>query len=481
MKSSLRSNFIPLLLFFLLHFQTLLAQTNARVWSLEECITHALDHNLLIKQQILNNELNEEIYFQSRMNLLPNLNAFASHGYNWGQRVDLYTNDFATDRVRSNNFYASASLELFNGFQKMNTIKQNKLNIEAGKLDLDKFMDDISLTIATSYLQILYYQELLVIAQEQLEITNQQVERTRKLVEAGTLANGDLLTIQAQYATEELQAIDAENNLQISLLTLSQLLDLPTFEGFQVQKPEISIDVEAVKLQPAQQTYEYAVINQPDIKSAEIRLESSAKAIDIARGGYYPRLSLGSSWGSGYSGANKVGIDPFYNNIPLGVTQSGETVYRSVLDYGSYEIKPFSDQFDENKNQALDFSLSIPLFNGWIVRDAVAKAKIAYETSEIDLQVKKNDLRKIIQQSYVDAIASYKKHNSATKNVKAAQEAFKYAQQKFDVGIINSVLYNEAKKNLNKAQSELVQARYDFVFKTKVLDFYMGKPLTLKK
>ncbi|MEZ5147499.1 MAG: TolC family protein [Bacteroidales bacterium] len=199
---------------------------DAKVWTLEECINYALDHNINIKKQYLNQQYQEEVLLQSKLGVLPSVNGFASHGYNWGQRVDPFTNEFATDRVRSNNIYVSGDLNLFSGFQQVNIIKRNKLDLLKAQYDADYYQDDIAISVATEYLQMLYYMEYVGIARNQLEITKQQVDRTSKLVEAGTLAKGDLLIIEAQLASEELSLVQAENNLALSRLNLTQLLEL---------------------------------------------------------------------------------------------------------------------------------------------------------------------------------------------------------------------------------------------------------------
>jgi len=470
-----------LLVFLLLMAKTGNAQEQGKIWTLRDCIEYALENNIQIKKQMLGIESYEEDLFQSKMNLLPDLNGYASHGYNWGQTIDRFTNQFATDRVRSNNFYASSSITLFNGFQKMNTIKINQLRLMATRYNSDKFMDDISIEIATYFLQVLYYQEYVDITGNQLEITMQQVERTKKLVDAGTLAKGDLLTVEARAATEEFALVEAQNNLDISLLTLTQLLELPSPQGFKIEKPDLGLlDPSEALLQP-EDIFKIAVDKRPNIKSAELNVESAQKSVSLAKGSLSPNLYLSGSWGTGYSGANEIGEDPVFEDVVIGATSSGELVHSSISKYSSYNTKPFGDQLEDNNNQTVNLAINIPVFNGWQSRNSIAKAKIALESAEYDLQYEKNTLYKIIQQAYADATAANNQYNSALKKVNATNESYKYAEQKFNVGLINSVDYNDAKKEYTNAQSELLQAKFDYVFKTTVLDFYMGKPLSLKK
>jgi outer membrane protein len=452
------------------------------VWSLEDCVNYALTNNVDVKQQALSIEYGEESLLQSKLNMLPNLNGYASNGYNWGQTIDRFTNEFATERVRSNNFYLSSQFTLFNGLQQMNTIKKNEIDLLTTRYNVDTFMDDVSMNIAAAYLQILYFQELKRVAVAQLDITQQQVNRTAKMVDAGTLAKGDLLLIEAQLATEELNLINVQNNLDISYLTLVQLLDLPSMEGFKIEEPDLAA-VEAPQAPlGAEAVYEIALGARPEVKAAELTVQSSEKTLALARGVLYPSLGLQGSWGTGFSGAAKDYQYQDINNYPIGITEGGESVY-SIYPYSeviSSEITPFTDQIGDNLNTTVMLNLQIPIFNGWYARSNIAKAKIGIESAELGLESTKLTLRKVIQQSYADAVAALKTHNAAEKKVEATSESFKYADQKFNVGLINSVEYNEAKKELTKAQAELLQAKYDFIFKTTILDFYMGKPLTLK-
>jgi outer membrane protein len=457
-----------------------------KIWSLEECINYALDHNISIKKQMLGITYQEELLLQSKLGILPSFNGYASHGYNWGQRIDPFTNEFATDRVRSNNLYLQGDLNLFSGLQQLNTIKRNKTMLLAAQYDADYYKDEIAITVAMEYLQTLYYMEFVSIAESQLDITRQQVERTKKLVDAGTLAKGDLLTIEAQFASEELSLVEARNNLNLSYLTLTQLLELQSVKGFEIEKPEIGL-LDQPEIYTPEQIYSVALGNRPEIKSAEAKVESSRYDLNIAKGTLYPVLSLDGSIGSGYSGANEVGSDPFYEEKEFGYWYTEDPlnpvkqVYITTSGYQSYKAKPFGDQLEDNLNETMSLNLRIPIFNGWQSRSSVAQAKIGIEDANLDLQLQKNNLLKIIQQAYNDALAASNKFKASEKKVQATEESFKYAEQKFNVGLINSVEYNDAKKEFNVALSEQIQSKYDFVFRTTVLDFYMGKPLTLKK
>ncbi len=320
-----------------------------------------------------------------------------------------------------------------------------------------------------------------MVAREQIGVTQQQVKRMEKLVEAGTLAKGDLLTIQAQAALEELQVIESENRLEISYLSLMQLIDFPVNEEFEVQVPRLrSVEEPSIEI-TSDQIYSYALQNRPEVRLAELNVDIAQKDISISRGMQSPVLSMGGSWGSGYSGLNQEGLNPYYKTVPVGYVEStGETVVTTYQDYAEYQVKDWSAQLQDNNNRTVGFYLNIPIFTGWQVRNSITRAKIAREAAEYDLQLTKNNLRKVIQQAYADAVAALKRYGASLKQVEAQSESFKYAEQKFDVGLINSVEYNEIKKELTRAQSDLLQAKYDYIFKTTILSFYMGNPLSIE-
>jgi len=455
-----------------------------KIWTLEDCINYALDNNLDIKKQLLAVETNKATLLQSKLGMLPDLNANATNVWNFGQTIDMYTNTFATNTVRSNNFYIQSSIVLFGGLQKFNTIKQNQLDLLASKYDLDVLKNDISLAVAGYYLDILFNLELLDVAKGQLAITQDEVVRISKKVEAGASAKGDLLNIQAQLSSEELTVIEAENNLNISNLSLQQLIDLPVTKDFIIEKPVLKEVGSPKELITPEIIFEHAVKIRPEIKSAELDVQSAQKFVAISRGAVAPTLSFGGSWGTGYSGAAielDPDIPPVITPYTIGITQiSRDSVIGFDVNHSTRVIS-FKDQMRQNENQSVGFYLSVPIFNGWQGRTAIAKAKIMAHQAELDLGIKIRDLRKLIEQAYADAVASLKKFNSSKEKVKAQEESFNYTSQKFNVGMMTSFDYNNSKKDLTKAQSDLLQAKYNFLFKTTILEFYMGNPIQITK
>jgi outer membrane protein len=455
-----------------------------KIWTLEDCINYAFDNNLDIKKQVLNVETNKAQLLQSALSMLPNINANGTNFWNYGQTVDRYTNQFATSNVRSNNFNLSTDVTIFNGFSMLNTVRQNNINLLASNYDLDVIKNNISLSVAGYYLDILFNMELYDVANNQLSITQDQVKRIQKMVDAGSSAKGDLLNIQAQASTEELAVIETENRLYISLLSLQQLIDLAVSKDFTIEKPQLKA-VEAPKeILTPDQIYSYSLNVRPEIKSADLRVQSAEKSLSIARGRITPTLTFGGSWATGYSSAisqvvpGAAGDTSF---MPIGYRDpSGGIVYTPYpsVSYPT-QTAPFGDQLKLNENKSIGFNLSIPIYNGWSGRTAINQAKIMKSQAELDLEMRKRDLRKTIEQSYADATAALKKYKASEQKVASQEESFKYTQQKFDVGMLTSFDFNTAKKDLAKAQSDLLQAKYDFIFKTTILDFYMGKPISI--
>ena len=448
-------------------------------WTLQECIKRAKEENLDIKQAKLSVLSSEQQLLQSKLSLFPSLNGGGSQGYNYGRTVDPYSNEFTNLNVKTNNFSLSSSVTLFSGFQNINKVKRDNYEYMAKKYDIEKVINDISLTVATDFLQLLFNKELVIMAEKQLEISIQQKERISKLVSAGQLAKSSLLETNSQVAAEQLQLVKAKNQKEIALLNIKQLLEIQANTDFEILVPAIALPKQN-KIQSTQEIYNAALEVFPNVKSAEYRLKSSDKSLAISRGGRSPRITLNGSMGSGYSDARTriLGVDSL-GMFPSGYqTVSGESVLMPILNYHS-EITPFNQQLKDNFSQSLSFSLSIPLFNGWMTNSSIANAKIGVLSAKNELQKTKNQLRKQVEQVRADVIAAEKQYVFAKKSSEALQESFTYNEQKFNEGMLNVYDYNDAKNKLIKAESDLLQAKYDYLFKIKILDFFMGKPLTL--
>jgi len=473
-----RKNLLLIFIFNICFALCFLKSVAQKQWTIDECIQYALQHNLSIKQQQFQMDIAGINLTQSKAMLFPSVNANASNVYNYGRTIDRFTNQFALDMVRSNNFYISANLTLFNGFQLLNGVRKNMYDLRASRYDLDAIRNDIALHIATAYLQVLYFQETYQHAEKQLDVTLLQLERTRILVEAGAIANNNLLTIQAQSAIEEYQKVSAHTNLEMAYLQLTQLMDLPSHHDFAIVTPDIDIESVASPL-TSDYIYNIAVQNMPEMKSAEMKLESSKKTVQIARGAVSPSISLGTAIGSGYSGASReltnvefVGLDT------IGVTSGSpqQAVLSPVFDY-IYSPVSFNKQIDQNYNRSIGLYVSIPLFNNLVTSSNINRSKISMQMAETSVEQTKQHIRKIINQAHLDAVSALHKYISAKKQVTATEYLFISAEHRFNVGEIESIEYQDAKNKYIIAQSELLHAKYEYIFKMKIMDFYMGKPL----
>jgi len=428
--------------------------SQTKIWSLEECIRYAIDNNITIKQQVILTEMQKNSLDLAKLNLLPTLNGSVNHDYTFGRSLNMFSYQYVDNNTLYDNFYLGGNITLFSGLINYNTIQKNKYQLLSGEQDLQNIKDNISLSIALAYLQILLNKELVIANDTQLQTTKQQIEKTRKMVDAGSVARGNLLQIEAQAAQEEVQLITMENALETSYLTLTQMLELKTPEGFEIVMPLISVDTSATITGKIDEIFNVAVQNRPEIKSAELKLESSKYDLKIARGGRSPRLTSSYSMGTRYN-----------------------FVYNDTLAHNG----PFVDQFKGWRNYGIGFSLSIPILNGWQVNKNISNSKLGITSSEYTLEAAKKNLYKIIQQAYADAVASLKKYTSSTKAIAYSAESFRYTEVKFNQGMVTSIDYNTAKTALLKAQSDMAQAKYEYIFKTKVLDFYKGLPLNLNK
>lgn len=430
-------------------------------WSLEKCINYAIANNLQVKQQVVSVKEDENQLLQNRMSRLPSVRSGVNYGLGWGRTLDPVANDFVYTRNGNGSASLDASAILFAGFQKQNVIKKSEIDLNADIQSVEKLKNDISLNVAAAYLQILLASETREAAKNQLETTKEQLEKTKRLVDAGSVTMGTYLELQAQQATEEVQLVNAENNITLSYLTLRQLLDLHAADAFKVAVPEIETVPQNVIKEGVDVIFENRAPLLPEVKSAEYRVQSAEKSLEIARGAYFPTLSLGASVGTRYSDTRK-----------LQVPTSTPGVY-------TYESYPFIDQIRDDMNYGISFSLSIPIFSGWQTRIGVRNAKLNIHRTELQVQQVKNTLYQEIQQAEVDADAALKRYNASGTNVAALEESFRYVEQRFNVGAVTTTDYNVAKNNLFKAKSDQIQSKYQYIFQTKILDFYKGIPLTL--
>ncbi len=474
-----------ILLTTILYFLSLLINLfgqDIKQWSLEECIDYAIKNNIQVKQQLLNEELTRQDMLTSKGSFLPSLNGFASHSYNYGRTVDRFTNQFADAKVQSNNFYVSSQVTLFSGFRIYNNFRQTQMSLLANQQETEKYKNDIALGVATAYLNVLFSKSLYENALLQSGTTTKQFERTRKLVEAGVLADINLLNLEAQNAAEELSVTNAENQLNMAYLTLTQMMDLKDFDSFSVVEPQITISGTPYLLLTPNQIFIIASKKMPEIKAGEYRLKSAQKGLSVARSGFSPQLTMQGSIGTGYSGASQSITGFSYRGLDtIGfVPATNDVVVAPGFTY-NYATKSFEDQISDNVNKTIGFNLSVPIFNGFQVRSNVNRAKVGVKMAEYNMQLQENQLFKSIQQAHSDAIASLKRYYSAEKAMNAYKLAYAQIEIKFNMGSSTFFEYSDAKSKYTKATNEYVQAKYDYIFKSKIIDFYLGKQLQIEK
>ncbi len=421
-------------------------------WDLQKCMDYALENNIRIRQQQSNTGYYGNELKQSKNNRLPSVSGNLSNSFNFGRSLQ-YDNTYADYNSNQTNGSLSANITLWNAMALKKSVDMAGYNLKASLEELQKAKDDIILNVAAAYLQILLAGELVQVAEDQLAVTNLQIERTRKLVDAGSLAKGSLLEIEAQYAQEEVNLVNQQNALQLSYLNLYQLLELPASEQFKIVTPELPLVVANRLLLSSVEVFHQAVLSRPEVKSAAFKLESSREQIGIAKSGLYPTLGAGFDYYTSYN--NK------YED------REGSRI-------------PFSGQLKNNERYGFGVNMSIPVFNRLQARTQIKNAELQAVTQELELQNTKNVLRKEIEQASANALAALKKYVAGNKAVESMKEAFRYTEEKFNVGMVNSVEYNQAKNNLTKAASDLAQAKYDYIFRSKILDFYNGIPIELQ-
>ncbi len=449
----------------------------SQTWDLPQCIDYALKHNITLKQAALNSEINKNNTLQSKASVLPSLNAGVQHNYNFGQTIDRFTNTFANTQVLSQNFYLSSSVVLWSGLSQYNTIKANQYNYLSSEENVKQLANDLSLNVANAYIAVIFGEELLKISQKQADITKEQLERTQKLVTAGAIAKSIEYDIKAQLANEEVNVTSAENNLTISLLNLRQLMNLDSVSNFSVVRPNLEVTDNPI-LADVQYIYESGLKTQPSIKRGEYSILSAEKYLAASKGRISPTLTFNASLGTGTSGLAKDVLGVNFTGYQLsGITSGGDSVYTPTSELITRKTS-FADQFKNNANKIIGFTLNIPLFNGLQTYTSVKNAKINALNARLSQDLAKQNLYKTVSQAYISAKAALNKYNATKSSVEAANESFKYSQQKFDAGVISAFDFSTAKNRLFAAESNLLQAKYDYIFKLKVLDYYQGKPLT---
>ncbi len=435
---------------------TLLTSLQAQeVWSLEKCITYAQKNNIRIKQGEITTKYQQNQLQQAKYSRLPNLNGQTSQNLNFGRSLT-YDNTYKDINSSETDFGLSTSVPVFAGFQINNNVAKLDLDFQASMQDLSKAQSDISVNIASTYLEILFAKELVKVSEDQLKVTNLQIKQINEKVEAGSLARGSLLEIEAQAAGEDLNLVNAKNQLQLAKLKLVQLLELPMSDSFDVEVPALPEISAQISIVGAGDVFNSAVQIRPEIKGADLRFQSSKYQLRLAQGALYPTISLYAN------------LYDNYNNK-----------YMYTDNLGKQTVIPFSDQIKNNQRKGVGLQMNIPIFTRFQNRLQIDNARLQVLNTELDLESAKKLLRSDIETAQTNAIAALNRFSSNQKAVSSMKEAFRYSEEKFGVGLVNAVEYNTAKTKLAKSESDLLQAKYEFIFRTKLLDLYRGIPLTL--
>lgn len=415
-------------------------------WNLERCINHAIEHNLSIKQKEAAREQSEIELSTAKWSRSPNLNGNIGQSFNFGRALQA-DNTYGNHNTNNSSFSLGTSIPLFTGMQIPNNIALSKLNLKAATEDLEKAKEDISIQVASFFLQVLFNHELTKVARNQTQLSQEQLEKKVAFFKSGKASEADVLEAKSRLAQDQLSVVQAENNYQLALLDLSQLLELPSPEDFHISIPDI--DSFKTKLSLPEEIYAQAMMNKPAIKAAQYRLQGAEKSIRIAQSAYYPQLSFGAGIGTNYYHLSGI------------------------------ENEAFHTQWRQNMNKYLQFSLSIPLFNRFQTRNRVKSARIQHTALAWQLEESKKTLYKEIQQAYYNALAAESKYKSSLSASESAEASFRLMSEKYANGKASATEYNEMRTAWMKALSEGIQAKYEFVYRSKILDFYKGIPLVL--
>ena len=431
------------------------AQEQTAPWSLEACIDYAYANNIQLKQKVEEQEARKVELHTSKHSWLPAVNANMGQSFQFGRSTSK-SGVIVDQNAANTTFNINLDMPIFDGFKIPNDIAARKLDLQAAIESLNKAKEDLAVNIASYYLQVLYNKELQRVAQLQVDLDREQVNKTEAMVNAGKVPLSQLYDIKAQLARDEVTLTEATNNVQLALLDLAQSLELERNDrSFDVVTPQITDAVaeNMSSILPPETIFDQAVTFKPQIKEQEYLLESQKRMLKVAQAGYYPKLNFGASYSNGY--------------------------YHTSMGGEFADTRSFGDQLKQNGQKIVGFSLSIPLFNRFQVRNSVRSARIGINNQQLLLENSKKTLYKEIQQAYYNATAAQEKYTASDKSVASSREAFSYAQARYEAGKSTVFEFNEAKTKYAQSLAEQAQAKFDFIFRAKILDFYRGTPLKL--
>lgn len=462
----------------LLSLTTLVLTAQTKAYTLEECVLMALDKNISIKQSELDIENAEIDKADAIGSFLPRVNAQSQHIWNNGLSQNITNGLIENLTTQFSSFGGNIGVTLFNGKQNINQLSRANLNLIARQYQLDDMKDDISLFVANAYLQVMFNRELAQVQRFQLEITKEDLERTKVRIEAGVLTQADIFDIEANLASQEQALVQAENNYRLSLISLAQLLLITDYENFQIADEDFDIPFSDILSQKPKEIYEKALTIRNDIKLGVANIEVAKKDIEIAKGVLMPSLTAFYNYNTRISYSDRFVETGNLIETPIGfVKGTGESVVTQFSERAIAEPLSFGTQFGQNDGHSYGVSLNIPIFNGSSVRNNIKRRKLNLKRIENQFEQTKLDLENTVNQAYLNTQGAVKFFEAAEKTLKARQEAFQIAQNRFDAGVMNSFDFIQAKQRYQISASDIVRAKFDYIFKLKVLEFYFGLKL----
>lgn len=461
--------------------------TAQNAWTLQRCLDHAFEHNLQIKLGELG-ETSATIGTQSaRGAFLPNLNGNLSHGYNFGRTIDPFTNQFVeSSAIRSNSFGLSTGMVLFNGFQNHLNLRRAKLSELSATAAREIAENNVVLTIAGAFLNVLFQEEFVRVAEFNRQATARQVDRMRSLVNAGAAAEFDLYDVEAQLAADEATIVSTRNGLNLAKLNLVQLLQLPASEtsDFECVRPSDEDLARADLPASPAAAVAYALSSFPEIRQAELQVEDAHLGLDIAKTGRYPRVFASYNFGTGYSGASRsIDGPPSLEEFVLGsLVVDDSTAYDLVAQQEVYNLitTPFSDQLSQNFNQSVFFSMSVPIFNNFSVKSSIEQAEVNALRAQYQLEQTRQTLTANIESAWADARAAQENASAQEAALTAAERSFLNTEKRYEAGAATAIDYADARTLFDNARVNALRSKYDLAFKSRILEFYMGKAMTFR-
>lgn len=450
--------------------------------SLSESIDYAHKNNIQLKQSELTLRTSMNTLEQSRWLKYPTFSGFTGFNTNFGRNIDPFSNDVVTQAIATNSLGLGGNATIYNGNRIKNTVALNQINLEASQLDLEAIKNNLTLNVITAYLNVLSTQDQIGVSEKQLEVTNLQLERTKKLIEGGAAAESAIFDLEAQQSNDDLNLVNARNNYETALLTLKQVMNMPSGTDISVVRVEIPNPNVETYPENTETIYAAAIAYLPEVKAADTRVLAAQKNIELAKSVGLPSLTANANWGSAYSSLakNVVAGDVTYQQIPVTATVDGQTI-PFVLNfpqqsYSSSNI-PYFNQLGNNQKVNAGLSLNIPIFNGYSAKFQTQGAKIQKMQAELQVDNTKITIRQNIEQAYIAMQNAAKSYVASLAQVKAFQQSYDAATARYSAGASNFVDYNLAKTRLDQAQTNLIRAKYNYVFRVKILDFYQNKPL----